>query len=130
MSSDDPSREQDAPPEREAPATPTVPEETPNLPEPVAPPSPEPQEEPAETEVPLPKWPDVVRRGVWGKIEREVLLNELAALSVSDLTDLYRRWKIVFALNGIAPEFQTMTARQRRQIIDRIIEAEDHALSS
>lgn len=62
------------------------------------------------------------RRRVLSKAE---ILDAVGAMSVTEFTDLMRRFTIIYALNGLAPEFRAMTARERLSIVDQIIESED-----
>lgn len=90
--------------------------------------SPPPSQEPDPTEEVEekrgPVYPDPTRR-VWGKAERAELLESIAKLTVSELIDVIRRWKIVYALNGLSPEFREMTAAERLRQVDQIIALED-----
>lgn len=70
-------------------------------------------------------YPDV-QEEVWGRarLTRNEILEAIEKMSVLDLLDLYRRGTIVFALNGLSPEFRAMSAAERLRIVDDIIEQE------
>lgn len=70
-------------------------------------------------------YPDV-QKEVWGRAQltRSEILEAIQEMSVLELDDLHRRWTIVFALNGLSPEFRTLSATERLRIVDEIVEQE------
>lgn len=98
-------------------------------PETTEPSSPEPAEPdlpdvtPAAPDLPVdpPEERENVQEIVWGRAE---ILDAIAKMPVDDLQFLYDRWVIIFELNGLSPEFRSMTARQRLEIVERIVEHE------
>lgn len=110
----------DAPvePPVEAPATAPDVEAEPAPPAEAPPATPDPQVNPD-------PYPDVTKK-VWGRAQltRSEILKGIEDMSVLELDDLYRRWTIVFALNGLSPEFRTLSAAERLRIVDEIVEQE------
>lgn len=100
---------------------PTEEEEAPGTPA-----TPEPADEPT-IEPPAPPVLPEFGVEVFARLSKDEILDALESLTVSELTDLRRRWKIVFALNGISPEFRAMTATERLELVDVIIKSQDEA---
>ena len=64
---------------------------------------------------------------VFSRLSRDEILEALEQMTVLELNDLLRRWKIVFALNGISAEFRTLTATQRLAMVEAIVVQQDEA---
>ena len=112
-SSPDPGQQEPSDPASPTPEPSTSPAVDPSNPEPTPPPK-------------IPPPPDVNREVLATRISPEEILEAIGTLSASELRELYRRFKVVYALNGISESYRRMTASQRRALVDEIL-AEQHS---